>query len=151
MGFSHWNVVAVCFAVSYSAGHMRIFGVVSSLDMTEKIRNIPTLLAVGTVPAADAPFAPADSCAPPLIKGTFIGYWSWLSRENVRKARPTCLRLLTQLIRWARALARASAGSNIAARMAIIAMTTNNSIRVKAANFLRRFFINETLLVFCLV
>src|SRR3954470_14618328 len=99
MGFSHWNVVAVCFAVSYSAGHMRIFGVVSSLDMTEKIRNIPTAeapVAVGTVPAAAAPAVPADSCAPPLIKGTFIGYWSWLSRENVRKARPTCLRLLTQ-------------------------------------------------------
>src|SRR5437879_6458428 len=84
---------------------------------------------------------PIASEDPPLAIGIVIGYWSWLSNEKVRKARPTCLRLLTQLMRCARALARASAGSNMAARMAIIAMTTNNSIKVKAAIFLRRFFI----------
>src|SRR5438132_11580728 len=70
-----------------------------------------------------------------------MGFWSLLSSAHVRIAKPTCFRLFVQLLRCARALARASAGSNMAARMAIIAMTTNNSIKVKAAIFLRRFFI----------
>jgi hypothetical protein len=40
--------------------------------------------------------------------------------------------LFTQLIACALSLALASAGSSMAARMAMIAMTTNNSISVKA-------------------
>jgi hypothetical protein len=36
------------------------------------------------------------------------------------------------VIRWALSFARLSAGSNIAARIAMIAMTTSNSINVKA-------------------
>ena len=44
----------------------------------------------------------------------------------------SCLRLLKHWADWALVLARANAGSNIAARMAMMAMTTNNSIRVKA-------------------
>src|SRR5437764_14954225 len=79
--------------------------------------------------------------APPAAPATFIGKASPLSSAQVLKDKPTCFRLFTQLMRCARALARASAGSNMAAKMAIIAMTTNNSIKVKAANFLRRFFI----------
>src|SRR4051794_40394807 len=43
-----------------------------------------------------------------------------------------CLRLLTQLIWLAFCLAFARAGSSIAARIAIMAMTTSNSISVKA-------------------
>src|ERR1700722_14141629 len=39
-------------------------------------------------------------------------------------------------MRWAFALARARAGKSILARMAMMAMTTNNSIRVKAPIFL---------------
>src|SRR5438874_1419347 len=100
--------------------------------MQEKCRHRPPAVAAAAV---------LNSAEPPLMAGTCIGYWSWLSRAKVRNAKPTCLRLFTQLMRCARALARASAGSNMAARMAIIAMTTNNSIKVKAANFLRRFFI----------
>src|SRR5437773_11079786 len=45
---------------------------------------------------------------------------------------PICLRLLRQEMRLAFCLAEASAGSNSAARIAMIAMTTSNSIRVKA-------------------
>ncbi len=63
--------------------------------------------------------------------------------REVRKDKPTCFRLLTQLMRWARALARASAGSNMAARIAMMAITTNNSIRVKAPIFLRGLFIDS--------
>src|SRR5437773_12552807 len=80
-----------------------------------------------------------------------MGYWSWLSSAHVLKANPVCLRLLVQLIRCARALARASAGNNMAARMAMIAMTTNNSMRVKAPILLRRFFIRFLRFLFLVV
>src|SRR5678816_1197170 len=43
-----------------------------------------------------------------------------------------CLRLLIQFVWSALALARASAGSSIAARIAMMAITTSNSIRVNA-------------------
>ena len=45
---------------------------------------------------------------------------------------PVCLRLFRQLVCLALALACASAGSSNAARMAMIAMTTSNSMSVKA-------------------
>src|SRR5439155_7029007 len=45
--------------------------------------------------------------------------------------RPICFKLFTQEIRCALALAFARAGSSRAARMAIMAMTTSNSIKVK--------------------
>src|SRR5271157_4588800 len=64
---------------------------------------------------------------------TSMGKWSWLSRAQVLKARLISLRLLIQLMRCARDLARANAGSNMAARMAMMAITTSSSIRVKAA------------------
>jgi hypothetical protein len=45
-------------------------------------------------------------------------------------------------MRWAFAFARAKAGKSMLARMAMMAMTTNNSIRVKAPIFLSfNFFI----------
>src|SRR5689334_5426470 len=47
-------------------------------------------------------------------------------------AKPICLKLLTQAIRAAFSLAVASAGRSIAARMAIMAITTSNSINVNA-------------------
>lgn len=43
-----------------------------------------------------------------------------------------CLRLLMHLALWALNFALDSAGNNMAARMAIIAITTSNSIKVKA-------------------
>ena len=48
---------------------------------------------------------------------------------------PTCFKLLVQLMRCARAFARAKAGNNKLARMAMMAITTNNSMSVKAVNF----------------
>src|ERR1017187_2226356 len=53
-----------------------------------------------------------------------------LSSTYILLASDSCLRPLTHAICCARALADASAGNNIAARMAIIAMTTSSSIRV---------------------
>src|SRR3954462_10364378 len=47
-------------------------------------------------------------------------------------AMPSCLRLLTQLIRIALALAEERAGNNKAASAAMIAMTTSSSIKVNA-------------------
>jgi hypothetical protein len=44
---------------------------------------------------------------------------------------PSCRRLLVQLIRCALFLALASAGNNIPARIAIMAITTRSSIKVK--------------------
>ena len=66
-----------------------------------------------------------------------------MSSAQVRKESPTCLRLLLQLMRRAWGLALAKAGSSKAARMAMTAITTNNSIRVKALFCLRVFFIKS--------
>jgi hypothetical protein len=49
--------------------------------------------------------------------------------------------LLTHCMALARALALASAGSNNAAMIAMIAMTTSNSISVKAHRFAKVLFI----------
>src|ERR1043166_9089136 len=51
---------------------------------------------------------------------------------------PICFSLLRQYILWACILARFKAGSSSAARMAMIAITTSNSIKVKAPNHDRR-------------
>jgi len=45
---------------------------------------------------------------------------------------PICLRLFTQAMRLAFSLAEARAGNSNAARIAMMAMTTSSSIRVKA-------------------
>src|ERR1051325_2038607 len=52
---------------------------------------------------------------------------------------PTCLRLLVQFASCAFFFALANAGNSNAARMAMIAMTTSNSIRVKASDFFEVF------------
>src|SRR5208283_4143353 len=72
-----------------------------------------------------------------------MGYLSPLSPSQRRKAMPTCLRLLTQLMRCALRLAAASAGSRSAARMAMMAITTSSSISVKALFCLRILFIGS--------
>jgi hypothetical protein len=50
--------------------------------------------------------------------------------------RQICFRLFWQLARRADSRARANAGSRIAARMPMIAITTNNSISVKPLVFM---------------
>src|SRR6266576_2043317 len=45
--------------------------------------------------------------------------------------RPSCRRLLRQIVPVALSLARVNAGSSMAARIAMMAMTTRSSIRVK--------------------
>src|SRR5882724_4955376 len=64
----------------------------------------------------------------PTFKG---GRESLLSPAYIRKPRAICLLLLTQAMALAFSLARASAGSSSDARMAIMAMTTSSSIKVK--------------------
>src|ERR1035437_625094 len=59
------------------------------------------------------------------------GYSSFESMVYILKAVASCRPLLMQVMPFARALALESAGSSSAARMAMIAMTTSNSIRVK--------------------
>src|SRR5216117_3044984 len=51
---------------------------------------------------------------------------------NKFKAIPNCFRLLLQATDCALAFARDNAGNNTAARIAMMAMTTRSSIRVKA-------------------
>ena len=62
-----------------------------------------------------------------------VGKTPLLSSRYMVWARPHCLRLLEQAARLASSLALARAGSSMAARIAMTAMTTSNSIRVKPA------------------
>src|SRR6266545_2095585 len=61
-----------------------------------------------------------------------MGSLSLKSPAYIIVARANCLRLLEQAVTFARHLARDNAGNNNEARIAMIAMTTSNSIRVKA-------------------
>src|ERR1700753_3815136 len=58
---------------------------------------------------------------------------------------PTCFKLFMHWMRLAFSLAEASAGSSIAARMAMMAMTTSSSINVKPrVTFEGKIFIHQT-------
>ena len=57
---------------------------------------------------------------------------SLLSEAYIFQAKDNCRRLLRQAVSVAFSLARLSAGNNIAARIAMMAITTSNSISVKA-------------------
>src|SRR4029453_18908281 len=59
-----------------------------------------------------------------------LGYLSSLSPVYMWFASINCLVLLRQRMPWALALALARAGNNMLERMAMIAMTTSNSIKV---------------------
>src|SRR6267143_5775626 len=74
----------------------------------------------------------ADPRLPPLVEGMFQGYLSPLSFAQIRNATLVCLKLFKQAMRLALALARASAGSRRPAKIAIMAITTSNSMRVNA-------------------
>src|SRR3954465_5570003 len=65
---------------------------------------------------------------PPLRSGRA----SRLSSAYMCRLRPSCFSLFMQVTRIALSFAFASAGNSIAARMAMMAITTNNSISVKA-------------------
>src|SRR5688500_15504988 len=65
---------------------------------------------------------------PPVI----MGKRSLLSSANMRSAMPVCLVLLRHLTWMALALALDNDGNRMAAKMAMMAMTTSNSMRVKA-------------------
>src|SRR4051812_44468978 len=67
------------------------------------------------------------SLVPPFRLG---GNQSLASEAYNMIAKPSCLVLPMQRMPWALVCALASAGSNMPAKMAIIAMTTSNSIRV---------------------
>src|ERR1035438_10116015 len=122
-----------------SDGQYRILGVDNSLDM--HMNTMPALFTVATTL-----LCPTYSFAPPELKVTAWGYLSPLSPSQMRKARPTCLRLLVQLIFWAFFLAAARAGRSMAARIAIIAMTTRSSMSVNAFFCC---FINTLIQLFC--
>ena len=93
-------------------------------------------------------FSMAATTLIPASHGQLPVLWPYLLRlcgslllfssAYICHASDICLRLLRQLVRFADSFARASAGSNRAARMAIIAMTTNNSMRVNARCQARR-------------
>ena len=55
----------------------------------------------------------------------------------IKTPRPSCLALLRQEVFFAAALAWAKTGKRMAARIAMIAMTTRSSISVKALDFMR--------------
>ena len=61
-----------------------------------------------------------------------LGVASFESSQYIRTPTLICLRLFMQTVRCALALALDKTGSNNAARMAMTAMTTSNSVKVKA-------------------
>src|SRR6516225_9455069 len=60
------------------------------------------------------------------------GVASLLSPQYIMKPKVNCLTLFRHWLWFARFLAEDNAGSSMAARMAMMAITTNNSINVKA-------------------
>ena len=75
-----------------------------------------------------------NSMVPPLVTGICIGKRPWLSPANHRKPRSICLRLFMHLPILL-GPPPVKAGSNMAARTAITANTTNNSISVSPLIF----------------
>jgi hypothetical protein len=75
---------------------------------------------------------------PPLQSYVCLGgkYPPVLSPEYILNAKLTCFRLLAHAARRAASRARDNAGNNSAARIAMIAITTNNSINVKPRCFI---------------
>jgi len=76
---------------------------------------------------------PAISYPCGLMRGNFSPFDSLAYILNTR---PNCFRLFWQLARRAASRARARAGSNMAAKIPMIAMTTKSSISVKPFLFM---------------
>ena len=86
-----------------------------------------------------------NRCSTSSIGGNF----SLFSVAYRFKTRPSCLRLFTQALRLADSLAFASAGSRMAARIPIMAMTTSSSTRVKPLGPKHLSFIHNSPLWVC--
>src|SRR5438105_14385973 len=76
----------------------------------------------------------------PLVTPHMGGY-RCESETYIVKERPTCLRLFLHEMLWARAFALESAGRSSAAKTAMTAITTNNSIKVNPFSTRRFLFI----------
>src|SRR6267154_5223669 len=74
----------------------------------------------------------------PLTFSRKLTSFSWLSVVYITQARASCFWLLRQEAPVALSFARDKAGSNIAANMAMMAMTTNNSISVNPLSRIRK-------------
>src|SRR5438128_5519869 len=108
------NTQLVAAFLVLSVGQTRMRGVPNSLEHTLKLS-----------------VQSGDPKLPPFVEETFQGYLSPLSFAHIRKPKLICLKSFTQVIRLALALAVANAGSNRPAKMAMMAMTTSNSMSVK--------------------
>src|SRR4051812_20106452 len=100
-----------------SVGQRRIAGALSSFDARRKL-SVQSFQSAGSVPV------------PPSATESCHGYLSLWSPDHILSARYICFRLFTQAILLAFAFAEASAGNRSPARIAMIAITTNNSISV---------------------
>src|SRR5436190_7829305 len=105
-----------------SLGQSKTFGVTSSFAARENWKSTKFVL------------VPSDN-PPPSDLGTFHGYFPSAASPHSAIARPISLRLFTHATRFAFSLARARAGNNKEARIAMIATTTSNSISVNAHDF----------------
>src|SRR5439155_17418244 len=115
---------------SFSSGQIKSFGVLNSFDITWNTLN--------TVPVATV------SIAPPFVIEICIGNLSPLSKAQVRKARPICLRLVTQLILGLLRPDLVSAVRTSAAKIRVIEITRRSSTNVKArAKYPRACFIQQ--------
>lgn len=128
------HVLAI--VVDLSLGHAKIFGVFSSFCRNEYsthaapgLRGSP---GSGRVPSCGSRGVPG---VPSYTRhGTLT-----LSPSFTQTRTPSviCFKLLTQVVRLARSFAFANAGNSSAAKMAMMAITTSNSIRVNARFSLR--------------
>src|SRR5581483_5295376 len=79
------------------------------------------------------PAVAASGTAPPRLGSGACGYFPLPSPSLATlRATPSCFRLLAQTLRLAFSFAACNAGKSIAARIAMIAITTSSSIRVNA-------------------
>ncbi|KXK17342.1 MAG: hypothetical protein UZ18_ATM001001130 [Armatimonadetes bacterium OLB18] len=72
---------------------------------------------------------------PPLIGGAMAAHAGYTSSESIAYidiARPICFMLERQVVCFADSFAAANTGNRIAARIAMMAITTSNSMSVKA-------------------
>ena len=77
------------------------------------------------------------------LAGLITGDDSLLSSENITNPRPNCFWLFKQLAPSALPLALARAGYSIPAKMAMMAITTSNSISVNPLEYERIVFISR--------
>jgi hypothetical protein len=127
-------------ANALSAGHLKIPAAPPEYGAKREyvVRNSVFVLAFRGLPVPKSnqptthPRFVADKSEAPVAPSRLPGSFCWLSSAYMIQAKPSCLALFTQTILCAFVLAFAKAGNNNPARMAMMAITTNNSISVKA-------------------